>query len=336
EEPSGADGDAPGLVLVSTERLDAVIELRPRDFTVTVGPGLRIGRLREAVEERGLWLAAGGSGAARSVGGWIAASSPGPWDAAFGPVRRQLLACRVATHDGRLFAWGRPVMKNVAGYDLPRLMAGSRGRLGALSRVTLRLWPRPDAVEAHEMAGDPERLETLLPELEAAGVDLLAWLWSPGSGHRLRILLAGSAASVARRRSELARRAAARGTAVAEAPPEEVAEDRADRARPPGTIAFRWTPGRRYLPRGLRDLAASAGPRPARIEAYPATGAVVATFGGAPDPVAVPAGPLAIERGGPEFHEEAERRRSPAARAIEERVVAALGGRSRTWQADYL
>ncbi len=343
---SGGGTGAPGggeaaatATLVSTERLDAVLELRARDFTVTVEPGLRVARLREILAESGLWLAAGGPGADRSVGGWVAAATPGPWDAAFGPVRRQLLACRVATRDGRLLSWGRPVVKNVAGYDLPRLMAGSRGRLGALSRVTLRLWPRPAATETLELEGEPDRLAAALPAIEAVGVEGLTWSWSPGSGHRLRVALAGSAGSVARRRAALASAATSSGLAATETLPDGDPPEAAQGPRGPASLAFRWTPGRRYLARGLRDFAERAGPRPDRIEAWPATGALVATFERVADPVAAlpgpDAGPVAIERGGPEAHAESDRRRPADVRALEERVIAALGGRPRAWQADF-
>ena len=331
-------GDA-APTLVATGRMDAVLELRPRDFTVTVEPGLRVARLQEVVAERGLWLAAGGPGTARSVGGWVAAGTPGPWDGAFGPVRRQLLACRVATHDGRLLSWGRPVVKNVAGYDLPRLVAGSRGRLGALVRVTLRLWPRPGAVEALEMAGEPDRLAATLPAIETVGAEGLAWTWTPGTGHRLRAVLAGSATSLARRRAALEAAAAASGLAATESAPRPDAPDLAPGPRDPTSLAFRWTPGRHYLARGLRDLVEGRGPRPVRVEAWPPTGTLVATFERVPDPAAVlpdaAAGPVAIERGGPEAHAEADRRRPTGARDLETRVLAALGGVPRAWQADF-
>lgn len=363
---SGAEARAdsgPDPVLVSTERMDAILELRPRDFTVTVEPGLRVARLRETVEERGLWLAAGGPGAERSVGGWIAAASAGPWDAASGPVRRQLLACRVSTHDGRLLEWGRPVMKNVAGYDIPRLMAGSRGRLGALTRVTLRLWPRPGAIETHEARGEPERLEALVAVLEAACADALTWVWDAASGHRLRAVLAGSTSSVSRRRGELARRAGAVGLALTQVSAAGPADDPADRGRRAGAIAFRWTPGRGYVARGLRMLSEGAGTRPARLVAWPATGTILAEFEGVSDAIpALPGGvgpavgvdpggrngrraagaggpgapSVGIERGGPAAHAEAERRRAPEVLEIERRVLSALGGRPRAWQADYV
>ncbi len=118
------DGEgATGLTVVSTSRLVEVASFRPRDLTIEVGAGLRMQRLREIVDDEGLWIPAAGIGAARSSGGWIAAASPAVWDATRGPVRRQLLGCRVIAPDGSDLTWGRAVMKNVACYDLPRLMA---------------------------------------------------------------------------------------------------------------------------------------------------------------------------------------------------------------------
>ncbi len=96
----------PDSPFASTSRLAEVASFRPRDLTIEVGAGLRLQRLRELVEENGLWIPAAGIGAARSIGGWIAASSPAVWDAAYGPVRRQLLGCMVTAPDGRELTLG--------------------------------------------------------------------------------------------------------------------------------------------------------------------------------------------------------------------------------------
>ena len=156
--------EAPRAAVISTSRLADIVSFRPRDLTIEVGTGMRMKDLLHFVEEHNLWLPASGPGLERSVGGWVSAASPGAWDARFGPVRRQLLGCRMVTPAGQPLTWGRAVMKNVAGYDVPRLMAGSRGRLGVMTSVTLRLWPRPVAISAHEVAGGAEGEE--FPEFQ--------------------------------------------------------------------------------------------------------------------------------------------------------------------------
>ncbi|MDT8437362.1 MAG: FAD-linked oxidase C-terminal domain-containing protein, partial [Gemmatimonadota bacterium] len=343
--------------VLSTARLDAIVALRPLDLVVTVGAGARIEDLARAAEEAGLWLPAGGPGAFRSVGGWIAAASPGPWDAAFGPVRRQILACRIVAFDGRCLAWGRGVMKNVAGYDVPRLVAGSRGRLGILTEVTLRLWPRPPAIAALDLAGEPDRLAAIVLALAgipagaeahdgtlAGVVDGLSWTWTAGEPPRARARLAGPAESVRRRLEILRRTAMESGLHAEESDPWSVPT----RDRSPESVAFRWAPGRRYVPGALDRLREVAGPALRRAEVLPLSGHVTATLERGVGPTdRPPVGPDLlrpwnavsrpnVERGGPEDHAAARAVRDAGPREIERRVVAALGGAARIWQADFL
>ena len=345
------DGEgATGLTVISTSRMDEVASFRPRDLTIEVGAGLRMQRLREIVDDEGLWIPVAGIGAARSSGGWIAAASPAVWDATRGPVRRQLLGCRVIAPDGSDLTWGRAVMKNVAGYDLPRLMAGSRGRLGVLTRVTIRLWPRPGAITAWEIRGriDPSMLDS-------AEADAVARSWTREGGERITAMFAGSANSVRRRERSLVTRVRASGAEIVEADT-GLAPGGGPRERPPGSVVYRLTPGRRYLPEAFRDLVALDDARLATIEAIPESGTLVVSLD--PDrvgadasrallPRSSPSTPWAgggaerrleigIERGGPTEHEAAEAMRMPETRAIERRLEQAVGAWSRAWQADYL
>jgi FAD/FMN-containing dehydrogenase len=327
-----------------------VVSFRPRDLTIEVGAGLRLQRLCEIVEEKGLWIPAAGIGAARSIGGWIAAASPAVWDAAYGPVRRQLLGCRVIAPDGRDLTWGRAVMKNVAGYDMPRLMAGSRGRLGVLTRATIRLWPRPEAITAWTIRGAIRPF--VLGSVEA---DALAWSWTPVGGGSITAMFAGSADSVRRRERSLATRARATGAEIAEA--DSGLEPGGGRGgRLPGSVVYRLTPGRRYLSTAFRDLVARGDPRLAAIEAIPESGVMLAFLD--PDHLdsdstreflshdspsnaktgeEAETGPeIGIERGGPTEHEAVDALRAPGVRTIERRLERALGAWSRAWQADYL
>ncbi len=193
------DTDEADLAVVSTSRFSEVHSFRPRDLTIEVGAGMRMQDLAAIVDSEGLWIPAAGIGVARSVGGWIAAASPAAWDASYGPVRRQLLGCRVITPAGGELTWGRAVMKNVAGYDLPRLLAGSRGRLGVLTRVTLRLWPRPEAVTAWRVNG-----EISPTAVDSVRADAVTWSWRRTEQEQGTALLAGSASSVRRRHRSLA------------------------------------------------------------------------------------------------------------------------------------
>ncbi len=128
---------------VSTTHLADVVDFRPKDLTITVGAGMRVSALARIVDEEGLWLPLADAQDDRSIGGWIAAAPVSEFDSSFGPVRRHFLACTLLLWDGRATTWGRPVLKNVAGYEVTKLICGSRARLGIVTTVTLRLWPRP-------------------------------------------------------------------------------------------------------------------------------------------------------------------------------------------------
>lgn len=228
-----------GGELVATGSLDRVVAYRPADLVITVGAGTRLERLREILDEEGQWLPPARPGAVDAlpgtVGGLLAAAPAGAFDLLYGPVRRHLLACRVASPDGTLRRWGRPVMKDVAGYALHSLQVGSRGRLGVLVESSLRTWPLPTVRESWilepgpgegSVASGPEgawtsaalalgvRLATG-PAGEAPIPDALVWTWRGGGVGRERLVLRllGTPESVearARRLREWARERRAR------------------------------------------------------------------------------------------------------------------------------
>jgi FAD/FMN-containing dehydrogenase len=330
--------------------LAEVASFRPRDLTIEVGAGLRLQRLRELVEENGLWIPAAGIGADRSIGGWIAASSPAVWDAAYGPVRRQLLGCRVTAPDGRELTWGRAVMKNVAGYDFPRLMAGSRGRLGILTRVTVRLWPRPEAISAWVIRGDVQRFM-----LESTEADAVAWKWTRSEGVCVTAMFVGSAKSVLRRERALATRVRASGAQIREVGTDGESADGKALLRP-RSVVCRLTAGRRGLRALFDGLVQWNDPGLTSLEAIPDSGSILVFL----DPDSSVPGPvhllqsqflppdsraggsldrrteIGIERGAPPEHEAAAELRDPAMKAIERTIERALGAWPRAWQADYL
>jgi glycolate oxidase FAD binding subunit len=144
----------PDIVLVTTA-LDGVVDYQPEDLTVVVGGAMTVGRLEEMVGEQGLTAVLPEHPGASTVGGAIAAAAS-PWRRLrFGPVRDRMLQVTLATGDGRLVTAGGRVVKNVTGYDIPRLGAGSLGSLGVIVDVCLKLWPRSEA-EATVTVDDPE------------------------------------------------------------------------------------------------------------------------------------------------------------------------------------
>ena len=131
-----------GLVL-GLKRLDAIVEHEPGDLTVTVQAGRTFGALQSALGRQ--WLSLDPPDTARAtIGGIIAANASGPRRHLYGTARDLLIGVTVVTPEGTLVRGGGKVVKNVAGYDLPKLYVGSYGTLGVIVEVTVKLRPRPD------------------------------------------------------------------------------------------------------------------------------------------------------------------------------------------------
>jgi glycolate oxidase FAD binding subunit len=133
-----------GLVL-GLRRLDRLVEHEPGDLTATVEAGLTLERLQAALRARGQWLSLDPPDPARAcIGGIIAANASGPRRHLYGTVRDLLIGVTVVTADGAIVRGGGKVVKNVAGYDLPKLFVGSYGTLGIVVDATFKLRPVPD------------------------------------------------------------------------------------------------------------------------------------------------------------------------------------------------
>jgi glycolate oxidase FAD binding subunit len=114
----------------------------PEDLTVTVGAGTSFAELDALLAAQGQECPLDPRDPAATVGGLLACGLSGPRRLRHGPIREQVLEVRFITADGRVIKGGGPTVKNVTGYDIPRLMVGSFGTLGLLVQVTLRCRPR--------------------------------------------------------------------------------------------------------------------------------------------------------------------------------------------------
>jgi len=133
-----------GLVL-GLSRLRAIVEHEPGDLTVTAQAGVILSELQAALNARGQWLSLDPPDADRAtLGGVLAANASGPRRHLYGTARDLLIGVTVVTADGSVVRGGGRVVKNVAGYDLPKLFIGSYGTLGVIVEATLKLRPRPD------------------------------------------------------------------------------------------------------------------------------------------------------------------------------------------------
>lgn len=184
-------------LVLATERLDAVEEYEPGDLTLTGGAGLALERVQDEAARNGQWLPLDPPGwPTSSLGGMIAAGHPGPLVAAFGRPRDHLLGVTLVTGDGRVLRPGGRVVKNVAGYDLVRLVAGSGGGLGMIASATVRLFPLPGrevtllwrGADAGELTAEARALATA--PLTPGALELLAPAPDPGVAERAAAVLA--------------------------------------------------------------------------------------------------------------------------------------------------
>jgi glycolate oxidase FAD binding subunit len=133
-------------VEVGTSRLGGIIDHEPADLTVTVGAGMRIADVARSLERAGQFLPLDPPHPGEAtIGGVIAANSNGFWRVRYGAVRDLLIGTRIALADGTVARAGGRVVKNVAGYDLDKLVVGSFGTLGVIVEATFKVLPVPPA-----------------------------------------------------------------------------------------------------------------------------------------------------------------------------------------------
>jgi glycolate oxidase FAD binding subunit len=131
---------------LSTKALRRVLAHEAGDMTITAEAGVTLAQLNDALEPFGQWLPLDPPRDAElTIGGLIAADRCGPSRYACGKVRDYLIGIRVVTADGELLSGGGRVVKNVAGYDIPKLFIGAYGTLGVVIEATFKVRPRPTA-----------------------------------------------------------------------------------------------------------------------------------------------------------------------------------------------
>jgi glycolate oxidase FAD binding subunit len=135
-------------LLLSISKLNSVIEHAHEDMTVTVQAGLTVAQLQSELAKRKQRLALDVLWPERAtIGGIIAANDSGALRLRFGSIRDLLIGVTVVLANGTIARSGGKVVKNVAGYDLPKLFTGSLGTLGVLTEATFRVHPLPLGAE---------------------------------------------------------------------------------------------------------------------------------------------------------------------------------------------
>jgi len=146
-------------VELSTAGLDAIVEHNVGDLTAVLQAGVPLSRAQETFGAAGQMLSVDpplGAGAAATIGGTVATADSGPLRHRFHALRDLVIGVTVALPDGSVARAGGKVIKNVAGYDLAKLMTGAFGTLGVICQVSVRLHPRPaDMATVHAPGSDP-------------------------------------------------------------------------------------------------------------------------------------------------------------------------------------
>ncbi|MFO0104679.1 MAG: FAD-binding oxidoreductase, partial [Cyanobium sp.] len=196
-------GQSEPLVL-STARLNRILSFSPEDFTVTVQAGTPLVELQQELAHHRQWLALDwpwGSGpdgrASGSVGGLVARGLAGGARQRYLGVRDQLIGIGLMRADGTAARAGGQVVKNVAGYDLMRLLAGSWGSLALIRELTLRTLPVPPERRGLWLQGPASELAAMARWLLESSLSPERIDWqhtAPSAGAGLLISLASISA----------------------------------------------------------------------------------------------------------------------------------------------
>ena len=173
-------GDPPRRLdlIVSTARMNEVLEHTPGDQIVRLEAGIKLEDLQEHISDSDQMLAIDPPESGATIGGIVAANSSGPRRYRYGTIRDLIIGITVVLHDGTVAKAGGKVVKNVAGYDLSKLFTGSLGTLGVIANANFRLHPRPEAARTVAVeVTDPQQAQAVAQaivhsQVEATAVEL--------------------------------------------------------------------------------------------------------------------------------------------------------------------
>lgn len=189
-------GERAEPLVLSTARLGGIVEHNPGDFTVTVAAGTPLVALQEELAHHRQWLPVDwpwGSGpagvASGSIGGLVARGLAGGLRQRYLGVRDQLIGIELLRADGTAARAGGKVVKNVAGYDLMRLLCGSWGSLALITAVTLRTQPQPPQRRGLWLSGPPPRLAAMARWLLGSSLSPERLDWQQGAPQEQGLLI---------------------------------------------------------------------------------------------------------------------------------------------------
>jgi len=188
-------GNAPRGEALDTRGHAGIVSYEPTELVVTARCGTPLSELEAALEERGQCLAFEpphfGPGA--TFGGCIAAGLSGPRRASAGALRDFVLGVKLIDGRARALTFGGQVMKNVAGYDVARLAAGSLGTLALIAEASVKVLPKPAAELTLRLELPEERSLEAMNRWAAQPLPVSATAWHEGELH---VRLSGAAAAV--------------------------------------------------------------------------------------------------------------------------------------------
>lgn len=148
-----------------------VVRVEAADLVATAGAACPLDHLERRLAEHGAWLALDPPGPrTRTLGGALAAGGGGPLAALFGPPRDQVLGLTIVAGNGVVVKTGGRVVKNVAGFDIAKVVIGGHGALGVIVEAHLRLRARPEADETRGYGGDLDAVASAARRALAGGV----------------------------------------------------------------------------------------------------------------------------------------------------------------------
>ncbi|MCH4812462.1 glycolate oxidase subunit GlcE [Vreelandella neptunia] len=190
-----------GQALTMAEH-SGIVSYDPVELVVTVRAGTRLSALQAALADKHQMLAFEPPmfGEASTIGGAVATGLSGPRRPWAGAARDFVLGTRVITQEGKLLRFGGEVMKNVAGYDLSRLMAGAQGTLGVLTDISFKVLPIPNATHSLRLSINLADALKKLAELGRKPLPITAAAWHNGE---LFLRLEGGNSSVSATQASL-------------------------------------------------------------------------------------------------------------------------------------
>jgi glycolate oxidase FAD binding subunit len=229
-----------GVISVDVSDLRGIVEYDPAELTVTARAATPVAEVAYALAEHDQYLPFDPPflDAGATIGGAVAAATSGPNAFRHGGVRDFVIGVRLIDGTGRLVAGGGKVVKNAAGFDLPKLMVGSRGRLGVITQLSFKVFPRPSATVTHRYDLGLDRALATIARLCRGPVALDAVDVEPGG--RLVVRLGGDADVLGARSRRLSDELGALA---------ELLEGSVDRAYWADVASFSWVPEERVIVR---------------------------------------------------------------------------------------